>query len=334
MPIARTRYLGIVEEYTYGVLSASPLWNYSTYRTERETKMKISTIPGMPSDFELVLFGDDQEGNAAKATDKYQKCIKYICEGEDRYGIKMGDSMDAFWIDDFRYNDLTVSARPMEQFKRSVAQLAPLAKTGRLLTLLKGNHEKALEMKLQRLGWEEAINEKMCEELRKISGTIYPLEGSYTHKLEFVHKDGKPMFKGHFTHGRKTISSISPDPHRKRANMQYRLKLILQEMAGDCILMAMGHIHIVLVTPPLPSVYLTTEKGKLKQNYTHSGSGKSGEYIPPDHRWYGVTGSFLKTFVEGVETYSELAQYNPTELGYLRAIVRDRQLVDLVEVKI
>ena len=28
MPIARTRYLGIVEEYTYGVLSASPLWNY------------------------------------------------------------------------------------------------------------------------------------------------------------------------------------------------------------------------------------------------------------------------------------------------------------------
>lgn len=296
--------------------------------------MKISTISDMPADFELVMFGDDQEGNAAKATDKYQKCIQYICASPTRYGIKMGDSMDAFWIDDKRYDSMTVASKPQVQFERAVEQLLPLAKTGRLLTLLKGNHEKALEMKLQRLGWDEAVNEKLCKALRDESGGSYPIEGSYTHKLEFVHSDGKPMFKGYFTHGRKTISSVSPDPHRKKANMQYRLKLILQEMAGDCILMVMAHIHIVLVTPPLPGIYLTSEKGKLKQNYTHSGSGKAGSYIPPDHRWYGVSGSFLKTFVEGMETYSELAQYNPTELGYLEAVVRDRQLVELREVKI
>jgi hypothetical protein len=105
-------------------------------------------------------------------------------------------------------------------------------------------------------------------------------------------------------------------------------------MAGDCILMARGHSHIVLVTAPIPTVYLTTEKGQIKQHYTEAGTGKSGAYIPPDSRWYGCTGSFLKSQELGVETYSELAEYEPTELGYLKAIISDRKVVDLREVKI
>jgi hypothetical protein len=296
--------------------------------------MRISTIPNMPNDFELVLMGDDQEGNAAKATDKYLECIDYICSGENRYGIHMGDVMDAFWIDDFRYNETTVSSRPAEQIKRSIAQLAPLAKTGRLLSKIKGNHEKSLEMKLQRLGVDWNINEQMCAELRAMSGTQYPIEGTYTNKIVFADKESKPMWGGYFTHGKRQISSISPDPHRKLANKQYRLKILLQEMAADCILMVMAHIHIVLVTPPLPTVYLTSEKGKLKQHYTHGGSGRIGSYIHPDHRWYGVSGSFLKTFVEDMESYSELAGYNPTELGYLKSVTIDRQMVDLQEIKV
>jgi hypothetical protein len=290
--------------------------------------MRISTIPDMPKDFELVLFGDNQEGNIASAHEKYRGCIKYICDQEDRYGIHMGDIMDAFWTDDHkRYDPATCKITPSEQKKNSIKDLIPLAKTGRLLTILKGNHEKALELKYG------DITTEICEELQKISGTIYPISGTYTHRMEFT-GDGKSMFKAYFTHGRKMVSSVSPDPHRKRANMQYRLKLILEGLAGDCILMAMGHIHLVLVTPPLPGVYITQEKGALKQHYTHAGSGKAGEYIPPDHRWYGATGSFLKTQMDGYETYSELAQYTPNELGYLKAIIKDRQVVDLQEIKI
>ena len=282
----------------------------------------------MPSDFELVLFGDNQEGNIASAHDKYAQCIKYIRDKEDRYGIHMGDIMDAFWCDDHkRYDPLTCKITPSEQKKNSIKDLIPLAETGRLLTILKGNHEKALELKYG------DITTEICEELQKVSGNIYPISGTYTHRIEFT-GDGKPMFKAFFTHGRKAVSSVSPDPHRKKANMQYRLKLILESLAGDCILMAMGHIHLVLVTPPLPGVYITQEKGVLRQHYTHAGTGKTGEYIPPDHRWYGATGSFLRTQMDGYETYSELAQYAPNELGYLIAVVRDRQVVDLQEVKI
>jgi len=290
--------------------------------------MRISTIPNMPADFELVLFGDNQEGNIATAHDKYEECIKYICDKEDRYGIHMGDIMDAFWVSDVkRYDPLTCKITPSEQKKNVIRDLTPLAKTGRLLTILKGNHEKSLELKYG------DITTEICEELQKISGCIYPLYGSYTHRIEFT-GEGKTLFKAYFTHGRKMVSSVSPDPHRKRANMQYRLKLILESLAGDCILMAMGHIHLVLVTPPLPGVYITQEKGKLKQHYTHAGTGKTGEYIPPDHRWYGATGSFLLTQMDGYETYSELAQFAPNELGYLKAIVKDRQMVDLIEVKV
>jgi hypothetical protein len=291
--------------------------------------MRISQIHNMPNDFELILFGDKQEGNIACAHDKHKECIDYIMAAENRYGVNMGDCMDAFWCDDVkRYDPATCKITPAEQKKNVIRELTALAKTGRLISILKGNHERALETKYG------DINAEICEELRKVSGGQYPITGTYTNKLEFYRNGTELMFKGYFTHGRKAISSVSPDPHRKRANMQYRLKLILEHLAGDCILMAMGHCHLVLVTPPLPAVYLTTEKGKLKQHYTHAGSGKSGSYIPPDSRWYGATGSFLKTFVEDYETYSELGQMAPTEIGYLKAIVQNKTVVDLQEVKI
>ena len=61
--------------------------------------MKISTIPNMPDNFELVLLGDNQEGNIATAHDQYKECLSYICAEPTRYGIHMGDIMDAFWVE-------------------------------------------------------------------------------------------------------------------------------------------------------------------------------------------------------------------------------------------
>lgn len=293
--------------------------------------MKISTIPNMPDSFELILFGDDQEGNAAKATDKYLQCIEYICEKESRYGIHMGDACDAFWVDDKRYSEAECKQSPIEQKKAVIEQLSPLAKTGRLLSILEGNHERALTWKMQRLlGKDYDFSDDIASSLRAVSANpLYPISGTFTNIIDF-----SGHFKGYFVHGAKSISSVSPDPHRRLANMQYRLKLILEKLAGDCIVMCMGHRHIVLVTPPLPEVYLTSERGKFKQHYTTPGTGKVGAYIPPDARWYGCTGSFLKTFLEGATTYSERAQYSPTEIGYLICRVENKQVVDLREVKI
>ena len=116
--------------------------------------------------------------------------------------------------------------------------------------------------------------------------------------------------------------------------MQMRLKRLLEGKAGDCLLQVRAHSHIVLVTPPLPTLYISAEKGKLKQHYTKAGMGKTDLYVPPEHRWFGCAGSFLKTQVVDAETYSELGEYDPTELGYLKAIIEDQTVVDLQEVKL
>jgi hypothetical protein len=291
--------------------------------------MRISQIHNMPDDFELILFGDAQEGNIATAHEKHKECIDYMCAAENRYGVNMGDTMDAFWCDDVkRYDPTTCKISPAEQKKNVISDLTPIAKVGRLLTVLKGNHEKALERKYG------DITTEICEELRKVSGGLYPIAGTYTHKLEFFHNNNDLMFKGYFTHGRKSLTSVSPDPHRRRAYMQYRLKRLLEDMCGDAILMARGHSHVVLVTPPIPTVYLTSEKGKLKQHYTHAGTGKAGQYIPPDNRWYSCTGSFLRSQELEVETYTEIAEYPPIEIGYIKAIIQAREVVDVQEVKI
>lgn len=291
--------------------------------------MLISVIPNMPKKFRLYLFGDNQEGNIACAREKFSECIDEICADEYGYGVHMGDAMDAFYVTDPRYHPFTVSASPLEQRRAVKDQLEPIAKLGRLLSVLEGNHEKALFNKAGN------ITEDLCKDLREISGTRYPISGTYTQKIEFLNFDAKPMCKVYVTHGRRSITSVSPDPHRRRAYMQFRLKRLLQNMAGDCILMARGHSHIVLVTPPAKDVYLSTHNGKLRQHYTGPGTGGSDTFIPPDYRWYGCTGSFLKSQVEGgVNTYSEIGEYEPVELGYLIAYFEDGDCVDLKEVKI
>lgn len=281
----------------------------------------------MPEDYELVFFGDNQEGNIASATDKFKECIQYIIAKPTRFGILMGDLIDAFWVDDKRYDPDTTTKTPIKQANVVIELLKPLAAVNRLLIILLGNHEAALINKAGNL-----TEEHICPQLREASKTVYPVYGTYSSVLTFYGDNGKQQFKVYITHGRKSITSISPDPHRKRANMQYRLKLLLSSMAGDCICMVRGHSHIVLTTPPIPELYLVSDDKKIKQGYTKT--TQPGGYIHPDSRWYGCSGSFLKSQVLGVNTYSELAEYSPVELGYLIGEVKGGEFVNLREVKI
>ena len=98
--------------------------------------------------------------------------------------------------------------------------------------------------------------------------------------------------------------------------------------------MAKGHAHKLLVKKPTPTLYLTSSNEKIHQHYTKAGSGMKNFYIPPENRWYACTGSFLKAFEIGVSTYSEIAEYSPTELGYIKIVVQDRDVVDVQEVRV
>jgi hypothetical protein len=229
----------------------------------------------------------------------------------------MGDAIEGYWIDDPRYTPATLKADPLAQQKSIEKILENPAKYKRLITLMYGNHEHAL---LRKVG---NITRSTCEHLN------IPY-GGFTCVVSFADKFGT-QFKGFFTHGRKLIRSIADDPLRRIANEKLQLKQHLKNKAGDCLIMAKGHTHRLIVAEPQSQLFLVTDPD-IKQKYTHNPPFGKGGYIHPDHRWYINTGSYLRTFGEGVESYSELGEYDPIEMGYVIVKVEDRQVVDVKRV--
>jgi hypothetical protein len=200
---------------------------------------------------------------------------------------------------------------PLRQAQAAIERRKDIAP--KLLYMLEGNHNRSL--------WRFGnLTDFICQGL----GIEY---GTYTTKLTVVTQDNKLMYKLFHTHGSKTITSTADDPKRRKANMELILKRQLRDKAGDCAVMAKGHAHKLLVTEPEKGLYLTDSGGKIKQNYTHW--GQTENYIHPDARWYGCTGSMLRLYLDGISGYAEVAEYDPVEIGCLVLIVRDRQIMEL-----
>lgn len=272
----------------------------------------------VPRDWELVLFGDNQEGNALSYRTGYLQCIDYICKSKYRYAIHMGDEQEAYWIDDPRYSPDILQLDPLSQQKQVIEDLRKPANRKQLITILFGNHSAKLYPKVGN------ITKNTCEQL----GICY---GGFSCVVEFYDVQGI-QFKGFFTHGRKSIGSVADDPIRRLANERLQLKRHLENKVGDCILMAKGHTHRLIVCEPNPRLYLITEQQEIKQKYTHNPPFGKGGYIHPDHRWYVNTGSFLKTFGEGVSGYSEMKEYDPVELGYIVVEIKNREIINVEKV--
>ena len=281
----------------------------------------------VPDSYKLSFLGDKQIGNIAFSESKFLEVRERILSEQYNYVIDMGDAIEAFWVNDPRYNFQSHKITVAEQKKTDNELLLPLVQEGRLIGKLIGNHEwKVMN------SYGDIVKEQ-CEDLQKDSNSELPHYAGYSAKFELVDSFGI-QFKVYTTHGRKQVSSVSPDKHRRRAYLQFRLKRLLEDMAGDCIIMARAHSHIVLVTPPIPTVYLTNEDDELVQHYTKAGIGASEDYIPPDERWYLCSGSFLRSQYINIVTYTEVLELPPVELGYCEAIIEDRKVVDVREVKI
>jgi hypothetical protein len=273
-------------------------------------------------DYDLILFGDNQEGNILQYRKGYKQAIEYVLAAPNRYALHMGDEMEAYWIDDYRYDPVILETTPLKQQAMVIEDLTPMTDAKRLITVLYGNHSHRLYPKIG------DITANTCEKLE----IQY---GGFSCVVEFQDNHGV-QFKGFFTHGRKMVRSIADDPTRRLANEKLQIKQHLKNKMGDCLLMAKGHTHRLIVVEPQSTLYLTTEeregKPNISQRYTHNPPfGKQG-YVHPDHRWYANTGSFLKCFGENVSSYSEIGEYDPTELGYVVVEVRDRSITNVRKV--
>lgn len=240
--------------------------------------------------------------------------------GKNDLVILMGDLIEAITPEDRRWQTTSVAWQdklytPQEQATAIVRDLASLK--GRIPVVLAGNHEWKL---MNTMNFPDAIAKELGSE--------------YGGAACVVHFDwnGKAAFRVHIMHGGWTPNSNAKDVVQADANMRATLKMKLQDQVGDCVAHFVGHGHRLLLQPPTAhrQLYITTTKaGKINQNYKVP-SQQNASYIHFDSRWYGMCGSFLKLYAPpGSKSigYAEMFGYRPTEIGCLKATVKNGNLV-------
>ena len=120
-----------------------------------------------------------------------------------------------------------------------------------------------------------------------------------------------------------------------------RVKRVLSKLGGvdDCEVAVMHHIHNIYIVPPTSTETLRTinVKGRLKAVYpkepVRKYITKDSYYYDDDDRWYASSGAFMSSYVEGFSTYAERRGYRPSDMGYVKTIVRKGKVEKVEEVK-
>jgi hypothetical protein len=272
----------------------------------------------VPDNFNLYCFGDLHKGSILHYDDGVQHLIDSIktpYEGcKNNLAVNHGDNCEAICMDDPRYQrDTTLYDSVLAEADAVVKTLKPISK--HMVCGLDGNHE----LKLWRTFGN--LSQRIYNELNVPFGT-------YTARITYTFKDGS-VLKHFATHGARSINSSADDAKRRLATMQLILKRLLKFKSQTCALATMGHTHKLLVCAPDPELYLDDDGAHITQHYTsphHSG------YIHHEQKWFANTGSFMKLYEMGVSGYAERFGYDPNELGYIIAMIRDRQLIDVRKV--
>ena len=268
----------------------------------------------VPMDFNLFLFGDDHEGSVLRHDEGWEKLVDMMLHKYDgcknNIGVDHGDIVEAIPNSDPRYFDLAEKDKILDQIDNAVKNRERIKNL--LAVIMDGNHPD----KYWRYG---NITKKICERL----GVPY---GTRSAHITYRKKNGSTMFRHYAVHGYRSITSTADDPIRQLSNMQLILKRHLKNKFADCALMSKGHTHKLIVSRPSERLYMTATN-RIHQNYTDYDI--AARYIHPDHRWYVNTGSFLRQFALGWSGYGEVAEYDPLELGFAIAKIRDGQIIDI-----
>lgn len=102
-----------------------------------------------------------------------------------------------------------------------------------------------------------------------------------------------------------------------------------------CVL---GNTHQLVVVEPTAGheIMLTDNRRELKQERRVM-TKQNAKYIPPECRWYGCSGSFLRLYSKpgiGAIGYGEIAGFEPADIGCLKGTVQGGQLVHVEKVSL
>lgn len=259
----------------------------------------------------------------------YKRGIREVVEkvknDKKGYIFFTGDATDAILPNDKRYAHSSMDREewlmsPQQQADKVIELFEPVKK--KILLWMLGNHEYKM------------INTfDICDYICKGLDVTW---GGVMSKFIALYEN-RVMHKFLFAHGHGSLRSAAKDPIQKKANREASLKQKLMNTGHtDCIYMGCGHHHQSFVVEPTieEEVMLTDTRNKIIQERRYM-SQQNIKHISPECRWYCCSPGFLRTYPKpGTHTisYSEIALYPPTHLGWLELKIRDGLLIDVVPV--
>jgi len=271
-------------------------------------------------DFNIFGAGDTHEGNAAFSEKAFNKFADmFFSEYENlpsdkNHLLHMGDPGEFITYKDTRYEPKIHKQTVVKQFDGIIDRYKPFEP--RMLGMLDSNHPIVLDP----IG---NVTEYLCQKLN-----IEYL--TYSTKFTFLSKQKEEfMFKLFATHGKKSITSTAEPQERIEANLKIAVKRQLKRKYSDCAVMLKAHAHKLIVAPPTPKLCLADNMKRIIEFYPNPIDYHQMPYIPEELRWYACTGSFLRTYLLDHNTYSEKAEYDPVDLGFVVVMVRDRKIKEV-----
>lgn len=282
----------------------------------------------MPADYVLIDSSDYHYGSLNCCREKIGQMIEKVATNKNHFLVNKGDSIEAILPNDKRYASCNMDIKenlltPVQQADAVVKDFMPIR--NKIIGWGFGNHEYKL-LNTMDFG-------------RYIAAQLNVPYGAYAFKFTATNKNDEVMHKFFFTHGYGTINSNAKDDIQRLANKKANLKnKMCKSGFSDCIYMSCGHTHQLLKVDPTieDKLFLTDNGTNITQEY-HVLTQQNASYIPPDSRWYGCSGSFLKLYSNPgtyAINYAEVAGYEPAEIGWLEVHVRDHKVVAVEKITV
>lgn len=277
------------------------------------------------------LSGDWHTGTKLQDRGAIEQTIEDTLQ-PDTFFVGMGDLVEAITVDDKRYERKLHKKSVVEQYD-DVKEIVKEVKSKTILHLM-GNHDWTLARKFGDMA------ESMCKDLKVKYGDYssiicvyddpgYPISPRENRNLDPEYF----LYKLYVTHGFGSVQSrIDSTSERKHSiDRSLRRKMFLK--FSDCLIMAMGHTHRLVIIPPSDSLDLYTNqddpKGKeIHSQYSGLAPSEHG-YIPPEGRWYVNTGGYLRMYGEGSTGYAEVKGYDPLEIGFPKIVCQEGKITEI-----
>jgi len=277
-------------------------------------------------DSEVYLMSDTHEDIMMNERGLTKHITHISKEPKYRKWIHLGDWIEAIATDDKRYQFVEVKDKngnirqqcpiPHKQAQKISDIFMPIAEQG--IVGLLGNHERRHHRIIN-------LAEYICSE--KL-GIPY---GTGMARVILKDSNGNRLFNFLVCHGAWLFTSNAKDYEQQQANMKAMLRMRLNALRiADCALLACGHAHKLLISPPANPLYLNDSDQGMKQHYLETDCTAS--YIPPEQRWCCCTGSYRKNMVDGMDDYAETL--GPVELGCIKVIIKAGKIANVVPFKV